>query len=192
MKTETYSYEKTFTEQNYANALLLKLEFEKCSFVRCDFTGANLAGTAFRNCTFDGCNLSMAKLPKANLTEVLFKNSKLMGVDFYVANDFTLSMSFDNCILDYASFARKRLKQTTFIACRLTEANFNEADLSGSVFQRCDLTRAQFNGSNLSGADLSTAFGISIDPEATILKKARISLHALPGLLERHGLIIEE
>ncbi|MBS1637480.1 MAG: pentapeptide repeat-containing protein [Bacteroidetes bacterium] len=192
MQLETYQVGKTYTNLVFAGNTYERREFDGCEFVSCDLSNVSFTTSTFSNCTFRQCNLSMVKFKKTGLSEIAFEGCKLMGADFSTANDFTLSMRFSGCILDYATFAGKPLKKTIFKECRLNEVNFTGADLAQAVFQQCDMSRAQFNRTNLTGADLVSSYGLSIDPEINTLKNAKISLHALPGLLERHQLRIEE
>ena len=83
------------------------------------------------------------------------------------------------------------MKATKFKKCQLIETDFTEADLSGSHFDECDLRGAQFNGANLEKADLRHAVGFMIDPARTRLKKAKLRLQGLPGLLAGLDLSIE-
>lgn len=59
---------------------------------------------------------------------------------------------------------------------------FKDTDLSGAVFQN----------SNLTMADFRTAIGYQINPEATILNKARFSKDNLEGLVKHLPIQITE
>jgi len=138
----------------------------------------------------DGCNLTLAKLINTGLSGVKFKNCKLLGLDFSTTRNFSFAVTFDSCIMDYASFTRKKLRNTLFKKCRLLETGFQESDLTGAVFADCDLTRAFFSNSILNEADFTSAYNFSIDPEKNKIKKAKFSASGLPGLLEKYNLNI--
>ncbi|MGI4804119.1 MAG: pentapeptide repeat-containing protein, partial [Janthinobacterium lividum] len=106
--------------------------------------------------------------------------------------DFSFSVSFENCVLDYASFSRKKLRNTIFKKCKLQEANFMESDLTGSVFADCDLSRTLFSNTILNEVDFTSAYNFSIDPEKNKLKKAKFVVAGLQGLLEKYNLIVVE
>jgi len=165
--------------------------FEGCSFINCDLSYADLSHITFINCVMDTCNLSLAKLGNTGFQEVEFRDCKFTGVNFSASNNFSFSVSFTKCILDYTIFQKKRLKGTKFEDCSLIESDFSEADLTSAVFSNCDLNRTIFDRTILKGADLSTATNFNIDPENNTIAKAKFSAHALAGLLVKYNLIIE-
>ena len=129
---ETYHRDKTFDKVNSASKALSAIE--SCTFTNCDFSESNLSGNDFVDCRFEGCNLSMMRVDQTGLKNVEFHNCKLMGVDFSACNEFLLAVSFHNCILDFVSFFRRKLRKTTFSGCSIKEANFTQTDLTGAAF----------------------------------------------------------
>src|ERR1035437_2446174 len=101
---------ETFGNCDYTAKGLQGGEFVKCLFKECNFTGTNLSDFEFIDCQFSNCNLSMVKYDSTGLKNVFFKNCKLIGVDFSVCKDFLFSVGFENCILDYSFFLKKKLK----------------------------------------------------------------------------------
>ncbi|MDB5274371.1 MAG: putative low-complexity protein, partial [Chitinophagaceae bacterium] len=63
--------------------------------------------------------------------------------------------------------------------------------LSQALFDHADLLDAVFNGTQLEKADFVTAVNYTIDPELNNIKKAKFSLHGLPGLLAKYGISVE-
>ncbi len=179
-----------FEEQDYTAKAVKGREFQSCTFRKCNFTDAELTGNKFLECVFDNCNLSMAKLGASTLSDVQFNDCKILGVNFYECQDFLFSVSFTNCIIDYASFMRKKMLKTRFIRSSLKEVNFTQSNLSGSVFDHTDLSGAIFNGTDLSSANLVTAYSYNIDPELNNLRKASFALQGLSGLLDKYGIRI--
>ncbi|MBN1928531.1 MAG: pentapeptide repeat-containing protein [Chlorobiaceae bacterium] len=165
--------------------------FEGCRFVQCSFAQTDFSGIVFRDCAFEQCDLSMMKLGGAALREVRFTGCKLLGVQFSECRKLLLEMSFERCMMRLSLFTGLDLKNTTFIHCDLQEADFTGANLSGSIFSDCDLRLAIFFHTNLEKADLRTAFNFSISPESNRLRKAKFSLHGLPGLLESYDIDID-
>lgn len=190
MGNETYHQNKTFSAINYAENELVGREFDKCNFKQVDFSNCKIQDCIFSDCVLEDCNLSLAQFPKTGFNSIKFKNCKLLGVDFNPVRDLSFSVSFDNCILDYASFSRKKLRNTIFKKCRLQEVNFQESDLTGSVFADCDLNRASFSNTILNEVDFTSAYNFSIDPENNRIKKAKFSTSGLQGLLEKYNLQI--
>jgi fluoroquinolone resistance protein len=176
--TETYHQNKTFSI-NYAEKELAGREFDKCTFQQVDFSNCIIRNSIFSDCVMETCNLTMAQLINTGFSGVKFKNCKMLGIDFNPVRDLSFSVSFDNCILDYASFSRKKLRNTIFKKCRMMEVNFQETDLTGSIFPDCDLTRTLFNNTILNDADFTSAYNFSIDPENNKVKKAKFSASGL-------------
>lgn len=183
---------KTFEKTNFSEQPFDRAEYESCVFDACDFTGADASGAIFTRCVFRSCNLSMANLSGTSFQNAVFRDCKLTGTDFEPCSRFGLSMSFEGCVLSYASFYRMRLPKTVFRSCNLADANFAECDLSQSVFDRSDLTRAVFSKTKLEKADLRTAYNYSLDPSDNMLRKARFSSSGIAGLLVCFGISIED
>ncbi len=192
MGNEVYHQNKNFSTINYAEKELTGREFDKCTFQNIDFSNCKIQNCIFSDCILEDCNLSLTQLINTGFSSVKFKNCKLLGVDFNPVRDFSFSVSFDTCILDYASFSRKKLRNTLFKKCRIQEVNFQESDLTGSIFADCDLTRTFFNNTILNEADFTSAYNFSIDPEKNKMKKAKFVVAGLQGLLEKYNLVIVE
>jgi fluoroquinolone resistance protein len=183
-------------EESFENLVLTgkpmkNLTYENCIFVNCDLSVVSFSFSKFIDCTFTGCNLSMAKLAGSQLKSTLFTGCKVLGVNFADCSDSLFSVSFDSCILDFASFACKKMVKTSFRNSSLKNADFSECDLSGSLFINCDLDNAVFNRTILKEADFRTAINFNIDPENNNIRKAKFSLPGLAGLLYKHNLTID-
>lgn len=165
-------------------------EFEEHHFVGFDWSQVDLSGWRFSECLFENCNLAGATITNTALQNVAFAGCKLLGLPFQRCRELLFAVHFDQCQLDYASFAGRTLPHTRFVGCSLQEADFTQADLTGAVFQDCLLRRAVFQQTTLVEADFSTAQEVELNPTANNLKHARFSLHSLPGLLTQYGLVI--
>lgn len=188
---DTLQQEKTFISKDFSEKKISGREFDRCTFENCNFTASAIVQSDFIDCLFDNCNFSMAKLNHSGLKNCDFVNTKMVGVDFSVCNDFLFSVNFKNCQLDYATFFQKKMKKSMFIECSLKEVDFSEVDLSESLFQKCDLTGTVFENTTLIKADLRTAYNYTIDPEKNKLKKARFSYPGIVGLLQKYQLEID-
>jgi len=182
---------KTFDKVDFSVAPFVKGEYEDCVFDNCDLSNVNLSGSRFGECRFIGCNLSMAKLGDTVLRDVVFKDCKMLGLQFGHCSGFGLAFSFEGCILDHSSFYKLKVKKTIFKNCSLQEVDFTEADLSESYFGDCDLNKAVFESTLLEKADLRTAINYSINPEINKLKKGKFSLPGVLGLLDKYDIQIE-
>ena len=182
---------KVFEKDNFYETGLAKAEYENCKFRSCDFSNSDLSNITFIDCEFDHCNLSMTKIKNSAFKTVKFINCKLLGLNFNECNNFLLSLYFENCLLNLASFYKLKLKGTKFKNCNLQEVDFTEAELIGVVFDNCDLGRAIFERTNLEKADFRTAWQFSIDPTVNRVKKARFSREGVTGLLDKFNILIE-
>jgi fluoroquinolone resistance protein len=181
------SYEnKAFSGKEPANGY-----FEDCSFKNGDFSNAVLASTKFVDCTFSNCNLTMAKLNHCLLNNAVFRSCKLLGVNFSDCEDLPFVVHFDSCVLDYCSFAGKKMSRATFSNSSMKNVDFAGSDLTKAVFSNTDLTNAVFRRTVLKEADFVTAANYSIDPEVNTMRKAKFSLQGVPGLLTKYDITIE-
>jgi uncharacterized protein YjbI with pentapeptide repeats len=116
----------------------------------------------------------------------------MLGLHFDSCDEFGLSFSFENCILNNCTFYKIKIKKTTFKNTQLQEADFTECDMTESLFDNCDLTKATFYNTIIEKADFRTSSNYSIDPENNRIKKAKFSIHGIPGLLEKYDIIIDK
>lgn len=168
----------------------LDVEYYRCNFKNCNFAGMRIGKVLFEQCRFEHCNLSLLMASNTSWQEVSFYECKMTGTNLAASNGFSLSLSFEECILSYAIFQDLKLQGTHFVKCNLQEAEFSGANLSGAVFQECDLSRTIFQHTNLEGADFTTAQYYSINPNQNRLRKARFSRYGLEGLLGSFGIEI--
>lgn len=185
---ETVHLNKTFSKVIYTEESVKNREFENCTFIDCDLYASDFSMSQFLDCTFKGCNLSMVKFNATSLKNVEFENCKMMGIAFEYCEDFLFEVKFDDCVLDFSSFANKKMQKTKFIKCSMQDVNFAGTHLLKAVFDDVNLNGASFDRTNLSEADLSKAYNFSIDPELNSVKKAKFSLKDAGGLLEKYNL----
>lgn len=143
------------------------------------------------DCEFIDCNLSMTSLKGTSLKTVFFSNCKLLGIPFHECTDFMFGVSFTDCILDYASFANKKMPKTKFNSCSMKEVSFIGTNLSNSVFDNCNLENAVFNDTQLKEVNFLTAYNYKIDPEFNPMRKAKFSMQGIPGLLDKYDIKIQ-
>jgi uncharacterized protein YjbI with pentapeptide repeats len=180
----------TFENEIFTSQTIKGHEFQDCRFVKCDLSNSNFHHNKFIDCTFIGCNLSMTKLNGSTLSNIEFKNCKILGVIFSDCPDMLFSVAFDGCLLDYSSFMGKKMIKTKFNQSSLKEVNFSRTILSESVFNDTDLSGAVFNQTNLSAANLINARNYSIEPELNNIKKAYFSISGIHGLLDKYQIKI--
>jgi uncharacterized protein YjbI with pentapeptide repeats len=181
---------KTFEKVVFTGQKVRSREFENCIFKNCDFSNTAFLSSTFMDCNFIGCNLSLIELAGSSLKNVTFNDCKLLGIAFHACDDFLFQVAFANCILDFASFANKKMPKTKFTECSLKEASFIGTTLKQAAFDQCDLAETIFNGADLTACDFTTAANYQIDPQFNVLTKARFSLQGIPGLLEKYDIKI--
>lgn len=187
---QSHNEDQTFTKIA-ATQIKGSPTFENCKFISCDFANASLDGMVFMDCIFEDCNLLLASVGNTGFQDVMFKRCKLSGVNFRKSRDFLFGVNFEGCILDNAIFYKTKNKKATFTDCSMTETDLTEADLTEAKFINCNLNRAFFSRTILKGADLRTSYNFSIDPDDNAIRKARFSLHGLPGLLGKYDIKID-
>ncbi|MBP2832652.1 pentapeptide repeat-containing protein [Aquimarina sp. U1-2] len=184
-------FDQTFKNDHFSGKKLPARAYDNCTFLNCDFTATNMSTVTFLECNFDTCNFDSTMLKETSFQGVVFKASKMLGVNIGSCNDFMFSAKFEDCNLDYSSFYGFTMKNTIFHNCSLKEADFTDADIVGSTFHDCDLAKAIFENTNAEKVDFSTAKNFTIDPEMNKLKKAKFSTSGLAGLLYKYDLEIK-
>ena len=182
---------KTFEKVILIDTKINLREFDGCIFKNCDFSSSDFSYNTFTDCEFINCNLSMIQLVKTGLKTVQFTNCKLLGIQFHSCDDFLFHVDFQECTLDYSSFANKKMPKTKFNSCSLKEVSFIGSQLSNVVFENCNLMNAIFNDTQLAAADFRTAYNYTIDPEFNPMKKAQFSTQGILGLLNKYDIKIE-
>lgn len=182
---------QNFKGINFTHNGLELADYEYCNFINCDFSNLDLSEISFSECEFEDCNLSSVILNSTSFKEVIFKNCKLLGMQFDKCNPMLFSIDFDDCQLNLSSFYDMELKNTKFKRCALHEVDFVEADLTGLKLEQCDLKDALFENTILRKTDFRTSFNYSIDPELNRIAKAKFSLPEIKGLLHKYDIEIE-
>ena len=182
--------DKTFQGIDHSTNELPKAEYDNCTFIDCTFSNSYISNIVFIECEFIDCNLSLAKSKQTSFQKVNFSNCKLVGFPFDTCNDFLLSVGFNKCNLNLASFYGLTIKSTLFTDCNLQKTDFTETDLTKSTFKNCDLKRAIFDNSILENVDFRTAYNLVIDPEKNRIKQSRFSRINVTGLLIKYNIKI--
>ena len=106
-----------------------------------------------------GVDLSRARLVGTRLTDTMFRDCRMVGVDLTGLRALAVRFTVDGC-----SLALARLSDSPVRGWRLTRVDLSDADLSGAdlrdvvltdtKLRGTDLTRARLDGADLRGADL--------------------------------------
>jgi uncharacterized protein YjbI with pentapeptide repeats len=76
-----------FNEQNFKNVDLSKKEinakeFDNCLFNECNFSESIFLNCKFYECKFINCNLSMIKIKGCSFFDVVFEDTKAIGINW--------------------------------------------------------------------------------------------------------------
>ena len=186
-----YIEQQLFSKEDYSETPLPKGEYYNCNFRNCNFAESDLSEIRFSDCSFAGCDLSNVIVVKSSFQETSFKECKMLGFRFDSCDQLGMTVRFDNCMLDHASFYQVKLNHTVFKSTTLREVDFSEADLRNAILDQCDLLNATFDHSNLERANLSTALNYSIDPENNRIGGAKFSMPEVMGLLSKYSIVIQ-
>jgi fluoroquinolone resistance protein len=192
MSSEEFYYDSITFNSDNQDLIFQKGYFE---FVDCQFDSLDMTELVFRNmkfvdCTFSKCNLSNANFSSSTLRSPVFKNSRLLGINWCSCDTFS-TPKFTDCQLDYSVFMGLKLSQSIFEGCSLKDVDFSEADLVKSNFYQSSLENASFNKANISQADFRAAKDYNIDPRFTLLKKTKFSMPEAMTLLRSMDIILE-
>lgn len=102
-----------------------------------------------------------------------------------------LGVSFNNCIIDNASFYGTKIKGLRFVKSSVKSVDFSNADLNTALFDDCDLLHSKFDNSTLEKVDFTTSYNYAIDMDANRVKKSKHSVQGAMGLLHKYDLIIK-
>ena len=188
---DNFVYDTKFKGVDYSDKRLEIGEYDNCTFVNCNFSNSDISNITIVECEFIDCNLSSTRVKNTGFKTVKFSDCKLLGMKFYECDGFLLSLIFNNCQLNFASFYQLKLKNTQFKDCNLTEVDFTETDLTNSLFYNCDLSKTVFAETTLEKVDFRTARNYTIDLELNMVRKAQFSLDGVRGLLEKYAVVIE-
>lgn len=163
-------------------------EFEGCTFDSCDFSESTFKACTFTDCEFIGCNLSIVKLKYSTLSNVCFRDSKLVGINWTTVSWSSLLLDapikFYNSILNDSSFQGLSLKELVLDECKAHHVDFRDGDFTNASFTRTDLAGGFFNNTNLTGADFSTATNYNINIHQNMLTQAKFNRFEAVRLLE--------
>jgi fluoroquinolone resistance protein len=157
-------------------------EFEDATFTRCLFIATDARQAKFVDCEFEASSLSSVKVDGAVL-QAVFRNCKIEGINFFTAKREVMSLTFENCLIRYSSFAELKLKETSFCGSTFQQVDFADADLTQADFTDCSFEDCTFRNTNITKADFRRARGYQIDPRINKVKAARFDVPEVLGLL---------
>jgi len=171
-------------------------EFIDCTFRVCSFIETIFQHCRFINCRFLDCDLSLTQFPGSTLFGVIFKDSKLIGIDWTQVEWSALGIGdpieFHKCSINHSTFIGLELSEVMIRDCSALDVDFREADLTQADFSGTNLSGSLFINTNLTGADLSRARNYHIKPEENVLTGAKFSLPEAMSLLYSMDIVMSE
>ena len=98
----------SFKEIHCCNQKIDQAEFDNCTFINCNFSESEFIKCKFLDCTFKECNLSLIKVNQSKFFDVLFEESKLVGINWTMAAwpsiHLNNTLKFHRCIINDSFF----------------------------------------------------------------------------------------
>ncbi|MBU2864759.1 pentapeptide repeat-containing protein [Reinekea forsetii] len=187
-------FSETFVDEALSGETLSHIEFDGCTFKECDFSSAVFDHCKFIECEFVRCNLSVVQLKASRFMDVVFKESKVIGVDWTRAAwsnvQLASPVAFEHSVLNDSSFFGLYLAELSVEHCKANDVDFREGDFNEANFSGSDLSRCLFDGANLNGANFTDADHYYIDINNCKLKKAIFSRTEAVNLLESLDIVL--
>ncbi len=189
-----YNDEK-FNELDLPQILLEEVTFSHCQFSHCHFNEAKWLQCKFNECEFTHCDLNMAHIAGTLFSDVVFSDSKLMGINWTTARwpqiKLITSIGFYRCNINHSSFFELSLIEIIIESCKAQNVDFRGADLSHGKLTGTDFEKTLFQHTKLKSADLTDSINYNIDPMQNEIKKAKFSFPEAIALLNHFDIEIE-
>lgn len=166
-------------------------EFTHCIIKNATLANASFVGCRFLDCTFQNCDLSNMNVTGSTWRDVIFEDSKLIGVNWTTATALKHPI-WRRCALNFCNFSGLDLRKASFAACIAREAEFGHTNLAGADCQATDFAGSRFLQTNLTKADFRQAINYAIRPGDNLLKGARFSLPEATALLYGLDIVLED
>ena len=139
---ENEYWSKKFQGLDFSGKEIASKEFDGCTFEQCDFSEATFKRCNFVDCEFSKCNLSVADMGYSIFSDVVFHESKLIGINWTKVNWPRLLLSaplkFYKSILNDCSFFGLSLRELVLEECKAHSVDFREGDFGNSNFTYTD------------------------------------------------------
>ncbi|NYS77721.1 pentapeptide repeat-containing protein [Halomonas glaciei] len=82
LKGKSEYWSESFKDLDFSGVEIFSKGFDSCIFEKCNFSEATFNRCNFVDCEFANCNLSVVKMEYSKFSDVCFRDSKLIGVDW--------------------------------------------------------------------------------------------------------------
>ncbi len=183
---------QTFNEIDASNFELEGIEFDDCTFIKCDFSDGFFKKCKLSDCSFEHCNLSNIKVNYSRFLNVNFEHCKLIGVDWSKAHWPNITsfaaLKFQQCILNYSSFFALHLQEITIEECKAHEVDFRSGNFTDANLSYTNFTGALFNHTKLNRCNFKEASHYHIDVLNNDIHGAKFCRFEAVSLLESLGI----
>ncbi len=183
---------REFRNVDWSGSDLARIEFDGCSFFRCNFSETVLDGALFDACRFEECNLSNPIIKAARFIDAAFDKCKLMGVNFFSCDQSLMDAEFLGCAMTACNFSGLSMKKSVFRLCTIKDSSFQDAFLQDADFSESIFSDTLFHNCDLQKASFYKARGYAIDPRVNKIQKAIFSVPDVLALVENFGIIIRD
>lgn len=188
-------YQHRFTDINLNDSTLENKVFESCRFEKCHFNKTQFIGCRFVDCEFSACDLSLAKVKQTAFNEVVFDESKLIGINWTEAKwpyiHLSAAIKFYQCNISHSSFYHENLSGIIIDGCKAHDTDFREGDFSDGSFVLTDFENSHFMHTKLCSADFTDATNYNIHPNENDISKAKFSMPDVTNLLLHFDISIQ-
>ena len=183
--------DQNFKTHDFSDISFAEKSFSHCLFESCNFIESSWQSAKFASCIFKNCNLSLINLKNCRLYDVVFEESKLVGIDFsQYDTSFIFSISAKKCLIQHCSFSHLPMKKTLFQQSKIHGSNFIDSCLVEADFTGADLKDTMFHTCDLSNSNFCHAVNYAIDPQVNKVKGAKFSFPEVVGLLKNFEITI--
>ncbi|MDK1287961.1 pentapeptide repeat-containing protein [Pseudoalteromonas umbrosa] len=176
-----------FESEDFSTEEFISKEFESCIFKGCNFSETSFRSCKFIDCEFIKCNLSLTKMHYSQFSDVVFRDSKAIGIDWTKAGWPRLMLSspikFYDCMLNDSSFFGLQLHGFILENCVVRGVDFRDGDFTRASFKDSEFCGSMFSSTNLSSVDFSNATGFDIDIFSNTINKAKFDRFEATRLL---------
>ncbi len=197
---------KINSNSNYTNGNFIDLElhddivehseFEDCKFISCNFSETQFIQCKFIDCEFKSSNLNLVKLDKSKFIETVFKDCKIIGVNWtsldWGSYSIVSPIFFESCDISFSVFNSLKLHELSLQDCKAHDVDFSDCDLKGANFFRTDLKESRFVLCKLDNCNFQEAVNYYIDPLENSIKGAKFSSPEVLSLLSAFEIKIDE
>ena len=187
LKSQATFENKFFQDTSCKEETITNKVFDHCQFKKVRFDNSHFKQCHWIDCEIEACNLSMVAFEQCRFDDVIFSDSKLIGVDWtrvkWPSIRLASPLKFYQSDLSCCNFFALMFPEILMEACKLHGVDFREATLSEASFVGSDFKDSLLMHTDLSGADFTDAINYFINPFDNTIRGAKFSMPDAMNLL---------